>query len=227
MPHNLFLHSSLVQSRRYARTSTGKQYAVKFATIDSTLSLTLAFFINCFILIAAAAAFSGEYGDTEDIFQAYDRLAVALGNKVPSIMFGIALLASGQQASLTGTLAGQIVMEGFLNIKITAWKRRFVTRLIAIVPTVILSAVMGQESIILLLVSQVIISMTLSFATFPLLYFTSQEKKMGKMFVNSWCTIITGVVIVSIIAGFNIYLLSTSTWDFATTASNSTQTAGG
>ncbi|KAH9262706.1 hypothetical protein BASA82_000256 [Batrachochytrium salamandrivorans] len=115
MPHNLFLHSSMVQSRKYARTIPGKQYATKYAAIDSSMSLTLAFFINAFILVAAAAAFSGQYSDTEDIFQAYDRLSVALGTNTASTMFGVALLASGQQASLTGTMRGQIVMEGFFG----------------------------------------------------------------------------------------------------------------
>lgn len=216
MPHNLFLHSSVVQSRQYARTLPGKRYATKYATIDSSMSLTLAFFINAFILVAAAAAFAGHYSDTEDIFQAYDRLSVALGTSTASTMFGVALLASGQQASLTGTMTGQIVMEGFLDIKISPWKRRFVTRLVAIVPTVVATIAMGQDSIVLLIISQVILSMTLSFATVPLLLFTSSERKMGKEFANSWCTIVVGLVIVLGIAGLNAYLIVTpSTWEFS------------
>jgi manganese transport protein len=215
MPHNLFLHSSLIQSRDYPRTESGKKYAVKFGGIDSSLSLSFACVINSFILIVASAAFAQSYGDTEDIFQAYDRLTLALGTQTASTMFAVALLASGQQASLTGTMAGQIVMEGMLNWGVKPWKRRFVTRFIAIVPTIVVTVVMGNDSILLLIVSQVVISLTLSFATFPLLYFTSQERIMGKVLVNSWCTMIVGMVVVSVIAGFNLYLLATFAWDFS------------
>jgi manganese transport protein len=216
MPHNLFLHSSLVQSRQYPRTLSGKQYAVKYATIDSMLSLCLAFVVNAFILIIAAAAFHDAYQDTEDIFQAFDRLTIVLRTRAASIMFGIALLASGQQASLTGTLAGQIVMEGMLDMKVSPWKRRFITRLIAIAPTVVITIALGEASIVLLVISQVTISLTLSFVTFPLLYLTSSERKMGKSFVNSRCTNFAGAVVVLVIAGMNMYLIaSPSTWVFS------------
>jgi len=215
MPHNLFLHSSLVQSRKYPRTVAGKQYAIKYAGIDSTLSLSLAFLINAGILIASAAAFHKSYDNTQDIFQAYDRLTLAVGTRAASVLFALALLASGQQASLTGTLGGQIVMEGFLDIKISPWKRRLVTRLIAILPTCIVTIVMGQNSVVLLLISQVVLSITLSFATVPLLYFTNSEKKMGKHHVNSPCMKISGTLVVLTIACLNIYLLSIpGTWNF-------------
>ena len=212
MPHNLFLHSALVQSRQYARTPSGRAYAVRFAAWDSALSLTLAFVVNALILVMGAAAFSGTLPDTEDIFQAYDGLEVVLGSSTPGTVFAVALLASGQQASLTGTLAGQIVMEGMLNVRVTPWKRRFVTRLVALVPTVVISAVMGQDSIRLLVVSQVVISLTLSFASVPLVYLTSLERKMGKAHVNSWCTVVVGVIVVTVIGGFNMYLLGTTDW---------------
>lgn len=208
MPHNLYLHSSIVQTRAYDRTEIGKKEAVKFATIDSTFSLFLAFFINASILIVAAATFhkTGNHS-VADIHDAYKMLAPILGTSLASIMFAIALLASGQNSTLTGTLAGQIVMEGFLNIRLKPWLRRLITRLIAVVPALIVTFLYGEKGTAeLLVLSQVILSMQLSFAVVPLVMFTSDKLKMGqfvnKPFLKILAWIISGIIII-----LNIYLL--------------------
>ena len=208
MPHNLYLHSSIVQTRDYDRNDTGKREAIRFATIDSTLALMIAFFINAAILITAAATFHGtEYAYVADIGDAYKLLTPVLGASFASVLFGVALLASGQNSTLTGTLAGQIVMEGFLNIRLAPWLRRLITRLIAIIPAVIVTALYGERGTgQLLVLSQVVLSMQLSFAVIPLVIFTSDKRKMGK-FVNArWLTILAWSVAV-IIAVLNVYLL--------------------
>ena len=186
MPHNLYLHSSIVQTRAFAHTVEGRRSAIRFATLDSNLSLLFAFFINAAILIVSAATFHGTaHQDVADIRDAYVLLSPVLGVALASTMFGVALLASGQNATLTGTLAGQIVMEGFLNLRMRPWLRRLVTRLIAIVPAVIVAAVYGDRGVgQLLIVSQVVLSLQLSFAVIPLVQFTSDPAKMGP-FVNS------------------------------------------
>ena len=178
MPHNLYLHSSIVQTRNFRKDTAGKKMAVKFATIDSTVSLSLAFFINAAILILAAATFHNTgYQDVADINDAYKLLSPLLGASLASTMFAIALLASGQNSTLTGTLAGQIVMEGFLNIRLKPWLRRLITRIIAIIPAFIVTYLYGDKGTTgLLVLSQVILSMQLSFAVVPLVQFTSDKR---------------------------------------------------
>src|SRR5215212_5072906 len=185
MPHNLYLHSSIVQTRRYQQTAAGKREAVKFAFIDSTIALSLAFFVNASILIIAAATFhTTGHSEVAEIQDAHKLLTPLLGAGA-STAFALALLASGQNSTLTGTLAGQIVMEGFLNIRLRPWLRRLITRLIAIVPAAIVAIFYGASGTAkLLILSQVILSLQLSFAVFPLVRFTSDKVKMGE-FVNS------------------------------------------
>ncbi len=208
MPHNLYLHSSIVQTRNYARTSKGKKEAIKFATIDSTLALFIAFFINAAILIVAAATFhSNGYFKIADINDAYKMLAPILGTGLASIVFAIALLASGQNSTLTGTLAGQVVMEGFLNIKLKPWLRRLITRLIAVIPAFFVALWYGEKGTAdLLVLSQVILSMQLSFAVIPLIMFTNDKAKMGE-FANSIGLKILAWGISLVIIVFNLYLL--------------------
>jgi manganese transport protein len=208
MPHNLYLHSSIVQTRNYERTPDGKREAIKFATIDSTVALMFALFINAAILIVAAATFyrSGNY-QVAEIGDAYQLLTPLLGAAGASTLFAIALLASGQNSTLTGTLAGQIVMEGFLNIRLRPWLRRLITRLIAIVPAIIVTFFYGASGTAQLLVlSQVVLSMQLSFAVFPLVMFTSDKLKMGE-FVNPLWRKILGYSVAVVIAGLNVWLL--------------------
>ena len=208
MPHNLYLHSSIVQTRNYKRDDEGKRSAIKFATIDSTFFLGLAFFVNAAILILSAATFheSGRF-EVADITDAYHLLDPLLGVKWAGIFFAVALLASGQNSTLTGTLAGQIVMEGFLNIRLKPWLRRLITRLIAIVPALVVAIIYGEEGAAeLLVLSQVILSMQLSFAVIPLIMFTSDRKKMGA-FANTKAINIISWVVAAIILGLNAYLL--------------------
>lgn len=208
MPHNLYLHSSIIQTRNYERTEEGKKEAIKFGTIDSTASLMIAFFINAAILIVAAATFHGTpYEDIADIHDAHRMLEPLLGTSLASIAFAVALLASGQNSTLTGTLAGQIVMEGFLNIRLKPWLRRLITRLIAVVPAFIVSVLYGAEGTAdLLVLSQVILSMQLSFAVVPLVMFTNSKLKMGK-FVNGSILKIIVWIITATIVFLNLYLL--------------------
>jgi manganese transport protein len=207
MPHNLYLHSSIVQTRSSPETAEGKKLAVRYATIDSTIALLFALFINAAILILSAATFNSSGKEVEDIGQAYHLLTPLLGTSLASILFGVALLASGQNSTLTGTLAGQIVMEGFLNIRLKPWLRRLVTRIIAIVPAVIVTAIYGSKGTMdLLVLSQVILSLQLSFAVIPLVQFTSDKKKMGEFANPLWLKIIAWTVAI-VIAGLNAYLL--------------------
>src|SRR5690348_10346546 len=183
MPHNLYLHSSIVQTRKYEQTSEGIREAIKFATLDSTFAL----FFNASILIVAAASFHGRGEPVEEIQDAYKLLSPVLGVTGASVLFAVALLASGQNSTLTGTLAGQIVMEGFLNIRLRPWLRRLITRLIAIIPAVIVTAVSGEKGTTdLLVLSQVILSLQLSFAVIPLVIFTSDRRKMGEFANPTW-----------------------------------------
>jgi manganese transport protein len=188
MPHNLYLHSSIVQTRKYEQTPSGKAEAIKFATLDSTTALMFALFINAAILVVSAATFHarGEHGVAE-IQDAYKLLSPMLGVPVASVLFALALLASGQNSTLTGTLAGQVVMEGFLNIRLRPWLRRLMTRLMAIVPAIICAALYGESGTArLLLLSQVILSLQLSFAVVPLVLFVSNRGKMGEFVVTGW-----------------------------------------
>jgi len=208
MPHNLYLHSSIVQTRNYRKTKNGKKEAIKFATIDSTLALSLAFFVNVAILIVSAATFyTNGYGQIADIAQAYKLLSPTVGVGIAGTLFALALLASGQNSTITGTIAGQVIMEGFFNIHIRPWLRRIITRLLAIIPAVaVIILYGGQELGKLLILSQVILSVQLSFAVFPLVFFTSNKKKMGA-FVNSWWLKGVATLIAFVIAGLNIWLI--------------------
>ena len=208
MPHNLYLHSSIVQTRVYELNPRGKREAIKFATIDSTFALMFALFINAAILIVSAATFySRGHNDVAEIGDAYKLLTPLLGVTGASTLFAIALLASGQNSTLTGTLAGQIVMEGFLNIRLKPWLRRLITRLIAIIPAVIVTIISGESGTAKLLVfSQVILSLQLSFAVFPLVMFTSDKLKMGEFANPLWIKILAWLVAV-IIASLNVWLL--------------------
>jgi manganese transport protein len=208
MPHNLYLHSSIVQTRKVLPDAESKREAIRFATLDSTLALLFAFFINAAILILAAATFhQSGHQDVADIGDAYRLLTPLLGTTLASTLFAVALLASGQNSTITGTLAGQIVMEGFLNIRLPAWLRRLITRLIAIIPAVIVTALYGEHGAgSLLILSQVILSLQLSFAVVPLVYFTGQRKKMGE-FVNSPVLASVAWVVAAVILGLNTWLL--------------------
>jgi manganese transport protein len=208
MPHNLYLHSSIVQTRNFERTPEGKREAIKYATIDSSFALMFALFINAGILILSAAAFhwSG-HQDVAEIQDAYRLLSPILGVGIASTLFALALLASGQNSTLTGTLAGQIVMEGFLNFRITPWMRRLITRAIAIVPAVGIIGYFGESKTTELLVaSQVVLSMQLGFAVWPLLRFTGEKAKMGE-FVNPLWIKIVGWTVAMIIISLNVKLL--------------------
>lgn len=207
MPHNLYLHSSIVQTRKYDDTVEGKREAVKYSFIDSTVALTFALFINAAMLIVAAAAFheTGRFGIAE-IQDAYQLLTPLLGAGA-STAFALALLASGQNSTLTGTLAGQIVMEGFLNLRLRPWVRRLITRSIAVVPAAITAILYGESGTAQLLVfSQVILSLQLSFAVFPLVAFTSDPRKMGSFVNPLWLKVLAYLVAV-VIASLNVWLL--------------------
>jgi manganese transport protein len=211
MPHNLYLHSSIVQTRKVGVEPAAKREAIKYATIDSTLALLLAFFINGAILVLAAAAFHNSgYQEVADIGDAYKLLTPLLGTSVASTLFALALLASGQNSTITGTLAGQIVMEGFLDIRLKPWLRRLITRLIAIIPAVIVTALYGEKGVgSLLILSQVILSLQLSFAVVPLVLFTSQKSKMGD-FVNKRGVTVLAWSVTAVIVGLNGWLLLTT-----------------
>jgi manganese transport protein len=208
MPHNLYLHSAIVQTRAFARTSEGKREAIRFSTIDSTIALTIALLVNAAILIVSAASFyRNGYHQVAEIQDAYKLLTPLLGVTGASTVFALALLASGQNSTLTGTLAGQIVMEGFLNIRLRPWLRRLLTRSLAIIPAVIVTALSGEAGTAKLLVlSQVILSMQLSFAVFPLVMFTSDKQKMGE-FVNAFWLKTLSWVTAAFIAILNAWLL--------------------
>ena len=208
MPHNLYLHSSIVQTRRYEESAAGKRMAVRYAFVDSTVALSLALFINAAILIVAAATFHrAGRTDVAEIQQAYQLLTPLLGVTGASAVFAFALLASGQNSTLTGTLAGQIVMEGFLNIRLRPWLRRLITRGIAIVPAALTAIFFGENGTArLLILSQVILSLQLSFAVFPLVRFTSDRAKMGEFVNPAWLkTLAYGVAVV--IAALNALVM--------------------
>ncbi|HEV8214736.1 MAG TPA: Nramp family divalent metal transporter [Gemmatimonadaceae bacterium] len=207
MPHNLYLHSSLVQTRRYEETADGKREAVRFAFIDSTIALSFAFFINSAILIIAAATFhTSGHAEVAEIQDAHKLLSPLLGAGA-STAFALALLASGQNSTLTGTLAGQIVMEGFLNIRLRPWLRRLITRIIAIVPAAIVAIFYGERGTAqLLILSQVILSLQLSFAVIPLVAFTSSRAKMGRFVNPRWLQGVAWTAAV-VIAALNAWLL--------------------
>jgi manganese transport protein len=209
MPHNLYLHSSIVQTRKYEETPAGKREAIRFAILDSSFALMLALFINGAILVVAASVFhtSGHH-EVAEIQEAYRLLTPLLGATGASAVFALALLASGQNSTLTGTLAGQIAMEGFLNIRLRPWLRRLITRLTAIAPAIVVVILYGESGTAkLLILSQVILSMQLSFAVFPLVRFTSNRAKMGEFVNPRWLSWLAHAVAV-FIAGLNVWLLA-------------------
>jgi manganese transport protein len=208
MPHNLYLHSSIVQTRAYPRTDEGRRDAIKWATIDSTIALMLALFINAAILVVAAATFyKSGHNDVAEISQAFELLSPLLGLGIASTLFAVALLASGLNSTVTATLAGQIVMEGFLNLRLPSWARRLLTRGIAIVPVVIVTAFYGESGTARLLVfSQVVLSMQLPFAVIPLVRFVSDRRKMGQFVVPAAVSTVAWVV-ASVIVILNLKLL--------------------
>ena len=208
MPHNLYLHTALVQTRDIEKSSAGKRLAIRYNTIDTIVALGAAFFVNAAILVVAAAVFhTAGHFDVSELQEAHRLLAPLLGAPIASTAFAVALLASGQSSTITGTLAGQIVMEGFLNIRIRPWLRRLITRLLAIVPAIFLiGATGGKDTVALLVASQVVLSMQLSFAIFPLMAFTSDRKIMGE-FANPRAVQVVGYAICTLIASLNLYLL--------------------
>jgi manganese transport protein len=211
MPHNLYLHSSIIQTRKFDLTPAGKRDAIRFGTIDSTTALMGALFINAVILILSSATFhTTGHQDVAEIQEAYKLLSPLLGTALASILFAIALLASGQNSTLTGTLAGQIVMEGFLNIRIKPWVRRLITRALAIVPAILVIWRYGEASATSLLVlSQVVLSIQLSFAVIPLVIFTNDKRKMGEFVNATWLKLLAWAIAI-IIAVLNAYLIITT-----------------
>ena len=208
MPHNLYLHSSIVQTRAYPRDETGKREALRFAVTDSTIALMLALFVNASILIMAASVFHAS-GRTEvaEIEQAHELLSPLLGFGIASTLFAVALLASGLNSTVTATLAGQIVMEGFLRLRMPDWARRLVTRGIAIVPVVIVTALYGDQGTARLLVlSQVVLSMQLPFAVIPLVSFVSDRTKMGPLVIPAWLKFLSWTI-AAVIVALNVKLL--------------------
>jgi manganese transport protein len=208
MPHNLYLHSSIVQTRKYLDDDVSKREAIRFATIDSSVALMSALFINAAILIMAASVFhTSGHTEVAEIGDAHRLLSPLLGTGLAATLFAVALLASGQNATLTGTLAGQIVMEGFINLRLRPWLRRLITRLIAIVPAVIVIGVYGDSSTgPMLLLSQVVLSLQLPFAVFPLVMFTSDKAKMGAFVSPLWVRTLAWTVSI-VIAALNVWLL--------------------
>lgn len=206
MPHNLYLHSSIVQTREFEQDENGRKRAAKMATIDVIVALGFAFFVNAAILVVSAAVFHGGSEVVKDLGRAHELLKPALGGAAATL-FAVALLCSGQSSTITGTLAGQIVMEGFLNIRIAPWLRRMVTRSLAIIPAILLiSASGGDDNIQILTLSQVVLSMQLPFAIFPLVMFTADKRRMGALVNPKWMTV-AGYLICLIVTGLNIQLL--------------------
>jgi manganese transport protein len=208
MPHNLYLHSSLVQTRRIERSAKGIWSSIKYNFIDSAIALNAAFFVNAAILILAASTFfAAGYYEVGDIQNAHKLLSPLLGSNLAPILFGIALVAAGQSSTITGTLAGQIVMEGYLNLRIAPWLRRLITRLIAIIPAYIVILIYGEgETAELLVFSQVVLSLQLGFAVIPLIHFTSDKKTMGEFAIKPWIRI-AAWLIAFIIVSLNVKLV--------------------
>ena len=217
MPHNLYLHSSIVQTRALGKSGLEKREAIKYNTLDTIIALGLAFFVNAAILVVAAAVFHvrGRF-EVAELEEAYKLLGPSVAAPIASTMFAVALLASGQSSTITGTLAGQIVMEGFLKIRIKPWLRRLITRGLAIIPAMLLiHATGGKQTTNLLILSQIVLSMQLPFAIFPLVMFTSDKKKMGE-FASPLGIKILGYAVATLIAALNIYLLFQTARDLMT-----------
>jgi len=223
MPHNLYLHSALVQSRKFQKDEASIRRAIQFNSIDSIVALTIAFFVNAAILVLAATVFFGKQSvtvpggqvitfsaDSDWIRAAYLTLAPLLGASAASTLFAIALLASGQSSTITGTLAGQVVMEGFMRWRIQPWVRRLITRSLAILPAVLVIGLRGESSVTdLLVLSQVVLALQLPFAMFPLLQFTSSRRRMGA-WKNGWFLLIAGWGSAILICAIDIYGLPES-----------------
>ncbi len=208
MPHNLYLHSALVQTRKIKRDRTGIKKALKLNFIDSAIALNAAFFVNAFILILSATAFykTGR-NDIVEIKQAHEMLAPILGSNLAPMLFAIALIAAGQSSTITGTLAGQIVMEGYLHLRITPWVRRLITRLVAVIPAMLVILIKGEENVdALLIFSQVLLSLQLGFAIIPLIHFTSDKNKMGEFAIKPFIIAIA-ILITSILVYLNIRMV--------------------
>ncbi len=221
MPHNLYLHSSLVQTRKFARTHFGISRAIKLNILDSVIALNLAFLVNCAILILAAATFfkNGMF-EVADISDAHKFLAPLLGNRLAPILFAIALIVAGQSSTITGTLAGQIVMEGYLNLRIQPWLRRMITRIIAIIPALITILFIGEQAIgSLLILSQVVLSLQLGFAIIPLIHFVSDKERMGKFVIRLPVKILAWICAI-IIVGLNAKMLIDQIGDWVANAGN-------
>jgi len=218
MPHNLYLHSALVQSRQLQKDDRSIRRGILFNTLDASVALAIAFFLNAAILVLAALVFYGKATvlvpggqtvtfspDTDWIRVAYLTLAPLLGTALASTLFAVALLASGQSSTITGTLAGQVVMEGFMHWRIQPWLRRLITRTLAILPAILIIGVRGNSSVTdLLVLSQVVLALQLPFAMFPLLHFTSSRKRMGK-WRNGWFLMITGWGSALLITAMDVY----------------------
>jgi manganese transport protein len=218
MPHNLYLHSALVNSRKLLPDDKSIRRAIRFNSVDTLVALSIAFFVNAAILVMAAMVFYGKSGvqvpggqfvafneKSDWLRDAYLTLAPLLGTSLASILFGVALLASGQSSTITGTLAGQVVMEGFMHWRIRPWMRRLITRLVAIVPAIVIIGLRGDSSVTdLLVLSQVILALQLPFAMFPLLHFTSSKKWMGNH-ANGWILVTIGATICLLITALDIY----------------------
>jgi manganese transport protein len=208
MPHNLYLHSGVVQTRRFGDSTAERREAINLATADSTIALSFALLINASILVLAAATFNkAGKTDVTDLDQAYSFLAPLLGSSIAPTLFGVALLCCGLNSTVTATLAGQIVMEGFLDIRLPAWTRRLITRGIAIVPAVIVTLWYGSKgSAELLILSQVVLSLQLPFAVVPLVMFTADRRKLGELVAPRWVTVLAALTAAVIIA-LNVKLL--------------------
>ena len=221
MPHNLYLHSALVQTRKIEKTKTGIRQALKWSFVDSAIALNIAFFINAAILILAATVFfkTGRT-DVGEIKQAYQLLSPMLGSTIASTLFAVALIASGQSSTVTGTLAGQIIMEGYLRLRINPMVRRLITRLLAIIPAIIVIAIFGEGQVDkLLILSQVILSLQLGFAVIPLIHFVSDKKTMGSFAIKLWVQI-AAWVIASILVYLNVRLVVNEAENFFLSSSN-------
>lgn len=221
MPHNLYLHSALVQTRKIKKDTPGIKRALKLNFIDSAIALNLAFFVNAAILVLAATVFykTGRT-DVAEIKVAHELLQPMLGTSLAPVLFAVALIAAGQSSTITGTLAGQIVMEGYLHLRISPWVRRLMTRLIAIIPAVIVILINGEENIdSLLVLSQVILSLQLGFAIIPLIHFTSDKKNMGAFAIKPW-VILVASVITAILVYLNIRMVIEQAASFFVTSDN-------
>jgi manganese transport protein len=224
MPHNLYLHSALVQSRQIGSDRSSKSRACKYNLIDSALALNVAFFVNAAILVLSAAVFHGR-ADVASIEQAHELLPGFLGSAAP-ILFGVALLCAGQSSTLTGTLAGQIIMEGYLDLKVAAWLRRLLTRSLALIPAVLTIVLVGEQATQhLLVLSQVVLSLQLSLAVIPLIHFTSDRRNMGEFATPVWGRVLAWAS-ATIIVGLNVKLVSDKMVEWVKMASESGRTIG-